>query len=66
MAYDAPQPEQFADAEGYIDWSDYDYAYYMWKQSIPDLFETWCPQVETKAEPETNTLYNRLVGSLRG
>jgi hypothetical protein len=51
MAYDAPKPEQFADADGYIDWSDYDYACYQWRQSIPDLFERWCPAAEKPEAP---------------
>lgn len=50
MAYDAPKPEQFADADGYIDWSDYDYAYSQWRDSIPYLGECWCGEV--KDEPE--------------
>ena len=66
MAYDAPKPEQFADADGYIDWSDYDYAWSLWRDSVPNLGESWCGEVDdepTLIEPE-NTLQDLLAALL--
>lgn len=55
-----PTPQDFTDEDGYVDWEDYDQADYQWRQSIPSLYESWCPQSTPKPEEPQITLADIL------
>jgi hypothetical protein len=44
MSYEIKMPvmEDFEDADGYIDFEDYDVAMDQWRMQFPDLRESWC------------------------
>lgn len=60
-----PKPEEFEDADGYIDWEDYDYAREQYYYDVPNLFEFWCPEVKVEVEvfvePSIQDLINQLM-----
>lgn len=42
MAMLKPKLEDFADADGYIDYYEYDMAEDQWRSQFPNLYEKWC------------------------
>jgi hypothetical protein len=73
-----PLPEDYEDADGHIDYEEYDYAWSIWQSHIefernqlPDLGECWCGEdvniiaVELTPEniPSLHDLLSQLLGA---
>ena len=61
-----PLPTDFADADGYIDWEDYDYALQLRKSDIPDLFESWCPLSRPRVDETELSISDIIAQALAG
>lgn len=62
--FDQPKMEDFVDADGYIDFEAYDVHWNMWRDSIPNLYESWCPEVVREEPEEPNTLRDLIEALL--